>query len=117
VPYYPAYLFAAGSDPWSINRAARSISGCHGLGRFNGQEPLGLPDAVMRALFRRADDNDMIAPLPIKAGKHYKVATGPLAGLIALIASVAGDECRAFVELLGAQRSVRLKVCDLEGEP
>lgn len=64
---------------------------------------------------RQVDDEDQVAAPFVVPGRHYKIACNhALAGLIGLVESIADDECRVWVDMLGKAHLIALNVEDLE---
>jgi hypothetical protein len=85
------------------------------LVRFDSQAPAAIPDPVMRKLFSQVDDKDEVTAPTVVLGRRYKIACNhTLAGLIGLVETVAGDECKMWVDMLGKAHLVTVRVEDLD---
>ena len=115
-PMFSGYVFIqlvlGKDDPAPI----RSTYGCRGLVRF-GVECPPVPEELIAALYivsqnavLQASDHDSI----FKSGEWVRLEGGPLAGLRALFDMPSGqDRARVLIDLMGAKRSVEVRIDDL----
>ena len=115
-PMFPGYVFTqlvfGEEDPAPI----RSTLGCRGLVRFGVEYP-PVPEELMAALFSashgaalQTSDNESI----FTTGEWVLLESGPFAGLSAVFEMPLGeDRARVLIDLLGAERSVEVRMDDL----
>ena len=109
VPLFPGYLFlglTASAPPWRSVNATQGVSRCVSLdGTYRP-----LPSGLIAELQKRCDQNGVYHPQDtLLEGEIVRIETGPLAGVIAEIESIA-PERRAWVliDLMG--QSTRIAV-------
>jgi len=110
-PLFPRYVFVA-LDPQAGEW--RSVNSTRGVAHLvaNGDRPLPMADAVMRAIRAREDDQGMVvmdAAPSFAPGQTLAIDSGPLAGTVGLFDSQS-DQSRVtvLVHLLG--RDMRLSL-------
>jgi transcriptional antiterminator RfaH len=112
-PLFPGYLFVAIDIATQRWRAIHSTVGVAHL-VCNGNDPVPLPDAIIRQLQGREQDGfvQLPAPPPFRAGEAVRIVEGAFASCLGLYEGMKDDErVSVLLDLLG--RKVRV-VLDVE---
>jgi transcriptional antiterminator RfaH len=101
---FPGYIF--GKFVFALHyRQIQAVNGVTGIVRF-GQQYAVMPDSIIAELRKHAGSEEtIIIASAVVAGDEVRVATGPFAGVSAMVtqAPPAKERIRILLELLGQQ--------------
>lgn len=116
---FPGYFFVAIDE---ANPQWRAVSNTVGVSRIvmqNQGVPARMPVQLLDGLVQRCDgDGFLLPPSELQAGDNVRLSSGPFAQFIATVERVE-PERRVWVllDLLGAERSVEVRLEDLVVSP
>ena len=120
-PLFPRYIFCGVPNAHTVNEINRS----HGVAAVVhlGEEPLPIPPDVIDELRSRGNASGLVPHeaetgterrLRYRRGQQVRITTGPLEGLMAVVALDAGHQVRVWLDFIGGRVAAHLVPEDLE---
>ena len=109
-PYFPRYVFASPAEHLSVYDINRTIGVSTVV--YLGDQPLEIPTPVVDELRARGNSRGLVKLAAeehgehrkrYRQGQHVRIADGPLAGFLAVVAVDRGHQVRVWVEMFKGQ--------------
>lgn len=115
-PLFPGYIFIGvdqKSPQWNI------INNTYGITRlvsFGQNDPVPLPDGLIKGLKARCgDENILLPPEDLKVGDHIRAISGPFADYIATIETISNETRLGILfDILGQKKRAIINANDIE---